>query len=290
MNISEELLMTILAYQRNEITEHLIYKKLACVVRDPGNKRVLEKIAGDELRHYQQWRVLTGRDVGPDRFNVWKYFFISRIFGFTFGVKLMEAGEEGAQSNYGQLRGVIPNVEAIIRDENEHETALLQLLDEERLRYVGSVVLGLSDALVELTGVLAGFTLALRDTRLIALTGLITGIAAALSMAASEYLSTKAEESGRSALKAAVYTGIAYFLVVFLLILPYLLWKNVYGCLACVLVAAVIIIAFFNYYISVAKGVPFRKRFLEMTILSFVVAAISFVVGFILRYFLGVES
>ena len=36
-----------------------------------------------------------------------------------------------------------------------------------------------------------GFTLALSDSKLIALTGSITGIAAALSMASSEYLSTK---------------------------------------------------------------------------------------------------
>ena len=50
---------------------------------------------------------------------------------------------------------------------------------------MGSVVLGLNDELVEFTGALAGFTLALSDHRLIALTGSITGIAAALSMASS---------------------------------------------------------------------------------------------------------
>ena len=51
-----------------------------------------------------------------------------------------------------------------------------------RLEYMGSVVLGLNDALVEFTGALAGFTLALSDSRLTALTGSITGIAAALSI------------------------------------------------------------------------------------------------------------
>jgi VIT1/CCC1 family predicted Fe2+/Mn2+ transporter len=97
------------------------------------------------------------------------------------------------------------------------------LLDEELLRYAGSIVLGLNDALVELTGALAGFTLALQNTRLIALTGLITGVAAALSMAASEYLSTRSEGGGRSPLRASLYTGTAYIITVFLLILPYLL-------------------------------------------------------------------
>ena len=42
-----------------------------------------------------------------------------------------------------------------------NESALLQLLDEEKLRYTGSIVLGLNDVLVELTGALAGLTLAL---------------------------------------------------------------------------------------------------------------------------------
>jgi VIT1/CCC1 family predicted Fe2+/Mn2+ transporter len=47
---------------------------------------------------------------------------------------------------------------------------------------------------VELTGALSGLTLAFRNTRLIAMAGLITGIAASLSMAGSEYLATKSEE------------------------------------------------------------------------------------------------
>ena len=51
-------------------------------------------------------------------------------------------------------------------------------------------------------------TLAMQNTRLIALSGLITGIAATLSMASSEYLSSKSE--GRpDAFKSATYTGIS---------------------------------------------------------------------------------
>jgi len=96
------------------------------------------------------WRIHPQQDVAPDRLSIWKYYLIRRIFGFTFGVKLMERGEEDAQDSYEQLREVIPEAKAIILEENQHETALLQLLDEERLRYTGSMVLGLNDALVEL--------------------------------------------------------------------------------------------------------------------------------------------
>ena len=289
MAISEEIREKLLVYQKNEITEHHIYMMLAKTVKSPGNRRVLEEIAHDELRHYWDWRTHTQQDVKPDKLKIWKYYWISRIFGFTFGVKLMERGEEGAQDSYEQLRGTIQEADAILRDEGEHEAALLGLLDEERLRYMGSIVLGLNDALVELTGALAGLTLALQNTRLIALTGLITGIAAALSMAASEYLSTKSEETAKHPVRASAYTGVAYVGTVLILILPYLILENFYVCLGCTLVAAVLIIGFFNYYISVAKDVPFKRRFLEMTGLSLGVAALSFFIGFLIRSFLGVD-
>jgi VIT1/CCC1 family predicted Fe2+/Mn2+ transporter len=280
----------LLTYQENEITEHHIYKRLAQAVDSPENSQVLNDIAEDELSHYHEWREYTHQDVEPDRWKIWWYYLISRVFGFTFGVKLMERGEEGAQENYTEVQGEIPEAARIAREENEHEEALLEMLDEERLQYTGSIVLGLNDALVELTGALAGLTLALQNTELIALTGSITGIAAALSMGASEYLSTRAEETTKHPVRASIYTGTAYIITVILLILPYLLLDNYYVCLATALLAAVAIIALFNYYVSVAQDEPFRARFLEMTGLSFGVALFSFFIGFVIRQVLGIEA
>lgn len=289
MEIQPALMKKLLAFQRNEITEHHIYRRLARTIKSPENAAILEQIAADELHHYHGWKQYTGQEVQPDWWKVWKYTLIGRILGFTFGVKLMENGEESAQANYAQLAEVIPNIEQFIRDEDAHEERLIGMLDEERLHYAGSVVLGLNDALVELTGALAGLTLALQNTPLIALSGLITGIAASLSMAASEYLSTRSEDTQKHPVRAAVYTGIAYVITVALLILPYLLFSNYYVDLAISLATAVLIIAAFNYYISVAKDEPFRKRFVEMAGLSLSVAAFSFGIGYLIRLWLGVE-
>jgi VIT1/CCC1 family predicted Fe2+/Mn2+ transporter len=121
------------------------------------------------------------------------------------------------------------------------------------------------------------------------LSGLITGIAAALSMGASEYLSTKSEETSKDPIKASIYTGGAYIITVLILILPYLVLENYYVCLGVTLTAAVLIIAIFTYYISVARDEPFRRRFSEMAGLSLGVAALSFFVGFFIRQVLGVE-
>jgi len=289
MGLNTELQGQLLGYQRNEITEYHIYRRLASAQKSPENREVLEKIAQDELGHYQLWKEHTQRDVQPSWFWMWFYYLLSRLFGFTFGVKLMERGEESAQQNYSRLQGIIPNIDHFIHDEDSHEAALIAMLDEESLRYAGSVVLGLNDALVELTGALAGLTLALQNTQLIALSGLITGIAAALSMAASEYLSTRSEETEKQPLKSAIYTGVAYIITVSILILPYLLFDNYYLCLALAIISAVLIIAVFNYYISVAKDAPFRRRFLEMAAVSLGVAGFSFILGYLIRSLLGVE-
>ena len=213
-------------YQRIEITEHNIYKRLAGSIKDLENSKILYQIADDELRHSEDWKKYSQREIKPNMWQVWKYYLISRIFGFTFGIKLMERGEEKAQENYAQLKGKIPDIDKWIHDEEVHEQKILAMLDEERLRYAGSVVLGLNDALVELTGALAGLTLALQNVKLIALSGLITGIAASLSMAASEYLSTRSEKTDKHPVRAAIYTGIAYIITVTLLVLPYLLIQN----------------------------------------------------------------
>ncbi|HLA99202.1 MAG TPA: VIT1/CCC1 transporter family protein [Anaerolineales bacterium] len=289
MELGAELRQQLLTFQQNEITEHHIYTRLARTIKSPENRKILEKIAADELNHYNLWKAYTHQEVKPSRFGLWIYYLISRLFGFTFGIKLMERGEEDAQSSYAQLKGQIAEIDDFIHEENAHEEALIGLLDEESLRYAGSVVLGLNDALVELTGALAGLTLALQNTQLIALSGMITGIAAALSMGASEYLSTRSEETEKHPLKASLYTGVAYIVTVSILILPYLVLDNYYLCLAFALTGAVLIIAIFNYYISVAKDEPFRRRFLEMAGLSLGVATFSFVIGYFIRSALGVE-
>jgi VIT1/CCC1 family predicted Fe2+/Mn2+ transporter len=246
--MDEAMRTQLLEYQRNEVTEAQIYARLARMVASPENRRVLERIGTEEQRHADIWQKHTGREVPPRRWQVWKYYLISRIMGFTFGIKLMEHGEEDAQDNYRELVAAIPEAETVMREEHQHEEELVGLLDEERLQYIGSVVLGLNDALVELTGALAGLTFALQHTRLVALTGSITGIAAAFSMAASEYLSTRAEDTSKNPIKASVYTGLAYMGTVILLILPYLLFENIYGCLGLTLGIALLIIAGFNYY------------------------------------------
>lgn len=277
-------------FQQNEITESIVYERLAAIEKDESNRKVLLQISAEEKAHYNILKKHTEIDVKPNQRRILKYCWLARILGITFAIKLMESSEVNAHHNYMPYTDY-PDLQRLAREEEIHEERLIELINEERLDYMGSVVLGLNDALVEFTGALAGFTLALSDSKLIALTGSITGIAAALSMASSEYLSTKSEGGeGKHPIKAAVYTGIAYIITVIALVTPFILISNVLIALGVMLVMALIIIALFNYYYSVARGESFRKRFTEMAVLSFTVAGISFLIGYALKTFTGIGA
>ena len=288
--ISAKALEIITRMQQNELTESVIYEKIARFAKGEENRQTLLRLAKEEKAHYQIWKNYSGLEMKPEKGKVLLYTLLARILGFTFAVKLMERGEETAQEEYLLLAEEVAESAAIRQQENEHEHALLGMLDEERLQYVGSMVLGLNDALVELTGSLAGFAFALQNTRLIALSGLIVGISATFSMASSEFLAARSE--GRSdALKSCSYTGIAYLLTVIALIAPYLIFPvgQYLAALVCMLLVVVLIIAGFTYYTSVAQDQPFRSRFLEMALISLGVAVVSFVVGILAKKFLGID-
>ena len=288
--ISQKALEIIKKMQQNELTESVIYQEISRFAKGEENKQVLHRLAKEEKAHYEIWKKYTGMEMKPEKGKVLKFKLIARILGFTFAIKLMENGEGHAQTEYEILMQEVKESAAIRQQEEEHEQALLSMLDEERLQYVGSMVLGLNDALVELTGSLAGFTFAMQNTRLIALSGLIIGISATFSMASSEFLAARSE--GRSdALKSCTYTGIAYLITVILLITPYLILGNSQYILALImmLVIVILIIAGFTYYTSVAQDQPFTSRFGEMALISVSVAVISFVVGILAKKFLGVD-
>ncbi len=288
--LSPAALSIIRKMQQNELTESVIYEKIARFAKGEENRQTLLRLAREERAHYEIWKKYTGTELKPEKAKVLKYTFLARTLGFTFAVKLMEKGEEGAQEEYALLAQEVEESKFIRQQEEEHEAALLDMLDEERLQYVGSMVLGLNDALVELTGSLAGFAFALQNTRLIALSGLIVGISATFSMASSEFLAARSE--GRSdALKSCSYTGIAYLLTVIALIAPYLIFpgNQFIPALVCMLAVVILIIAGFTYYTSVAQDQPFKSRFLEMAVISVSVAVLSFVVGILAKKFLGVD-
>ena len=292
--MDEERRARLLKLQRMEATEAEVYRRLARMQKDEVNRSILEGISLEEERHEAVIAGMTGEKVLPDMRKVRRQIMLARLFGFTFSVKMMESTEQDAAAEYREL-----GLDDIADEEEAHEENMIGMLDEERLRYSGSVVLGMSDALVELTGALAGLTFALQSLNLVALAGLVTGISAAFSMGASEYLSSRTEKKSESAVKAAFFTWISYLITVLMLVSPYLLFSSGspdfqglephIQALVCTFIIGLLIVAVFNFYVSVVEGVSFRSRFIEMAAILGVVSLISYGIGIALRGMLGVE-
>lgn len=277
-------------HQRSELNSSALYEKIANATKTEQEREILLSISRDEKRHAEMFEKHTGHAVKPNRLWVALHVFAKHLFGYTFIIKQLERGEDKDIGTYRAEIVRVPELRQVMEDEEKHEKMLTDMLDEERLRYAGDMVLGMNDALVELTGALAGYTLAMQNTRIVAMAGLITGISATLSMTASGYLSSR-EETDKNAAKSCVYTGLTYLITVALLIIPYLLFPagSYFYALGTTLAVAVAIIAAFNYYLAVAKERSFRRSFLTMAAISLGVAAISFVVGIIVKNALGIE-
>ncbi len=290
MQLDSATLKTLRRFQKDEATDYIVYTRMARFEKHEKHSEIMHQIATDETEHYATWKLYTGTDVAPNHLRATWYTLLLWLFGYTFVLRLMQGGERSTADTYAGLPSSLPEIQGIIERELEHEDMLISILDEERLKYVGAIVLGLNDALVELTGVLAGLSFALADTRLIAMTGVVTGIAATLSMAASNYLAERADGNPH-ALKASFYTGIAYLVTVVVLVTPYLVFPaDMYlAAFITMLGAAVLVIMFFNYYVSVAQQKPFWSRFGQMAAISLSVAFISFLIGLAAKAVLGVD-
>ena len=278
----EETLAIVRRMQDNEATDQRVYAALAKQASLQKNSEILEKMSHDEGRY-------TGIEAKADMFRVWLFVVLGKIFGLVFVINLMEGGEDDSAENYRKLMEELPEARSIMEDETRHEAQLAAMIHEEKLSYISSMVLGLNDALVELTGALAGFTLALNDNRMVGMAGFITGVAATLSMAASEYLSKKADTSEKHPFKAAVYTGVAYMITVAFLLLPYIVFESPLVALGFCLFDAALIILGFTYFVSVVRKESFVRGFTEMITISFSVAGISFLIGWAARSWLNID-
>lgn len=254
-------------------------------VRNKDNQIIMEKIMQIKA-HQISLLNINNHKLKANIIIINIYVFMSKIVGYTFIVRWLN--KKSTRKNLKINDEIIAKE---VQVNNKKCTDLgNQIKDEDRLQYVGAIVLGLNDALVELTGTIAGLTFALVNTRLTALAGIVTGISAALSMAASNYLAERANNS-QDAFKSSIYTGVAYSITVILMVTPYLIFPDtmyVYALLT-MLAVVIFIIFIFNYYIYIAKGEPLIKNFVTMASLSLTVAFIAFIIGLLAKRFLGID-
>jgi len=264
-----------LKQQQNEIDDFTIYSMLSISDKSEANQVIFRKIAKEEQGHYTYLKTYTHQELQPRRYVVLFYLLLSKIVGISFTLKFLEKREEGAKA-YEQ--------------EIHHEIELIDMLHDKKLLYAGAIVLGMNDALVELTGTLSGIALAFDKSVVVGVTGLIMGIAASLSMAGSAYLESK-ENVGDDVnpLTYSLYTGISYIVTTAILVAPFFMFETISIAMMWMFGAALLTILLYNFYISVAKDLSFWKRVREMSFITFGVALISFGIGYVVKHYFGIE-
>ena len=148
-----------------------------------------------------------------------------------------------------------------------------------------AIVLGMHDAIVSLTGLIAGLSFAFRDSKIIIVSCIISSITASLSMGAANYLATKTINP-QGAVKSAWYTFAAYMATCVLLILPFFVFDNREVCLMAVVLIAILIIFGFNRFCY--RGKIFYQRFFEMLSICSLVSIVAFFIGEIASNIFGI--
>ena len=275
---------------REEFKAYVVYSVLSKSPFIPRRYRdFLVTASRDEHRHYEFWRSIVGECAGGfSKLKVFVYAAILLFFGLTVVFKLLESGESRAKLDYTLVKNVDPlMVERVIADEEVHEKFFIQSIDESRIKYLGSITLGITDAIVELTGIYTGSLGAFSNNTMAGLIGLIAGLSASISMGVASY--TQAKQVGiLKPLTASFYTAISYMIVAALLALPYFIVASMLHAFVAMILVAVGVIAYMSFYASVLQGRKYHRELLENTTLVLGVSVLLYMIGSAIRSLLEI--
>ncbi|MEM2006057.1 MAG: ferritin family protein [Sulfolobales archaeon] len=279
--------MTLRSYARkmceSEYVAYRTYMYVSKYVVSGKLKLTLEKALSDEFRHYRFWSELCGDCGGiTSSIKVLALFLFSILFGVTILIKVLERAEGDTSKLYERLSKENPEfsdvLKAMAEDEDRHESEFASNIDEARIKYLSSITLGVSDAIIELTGVYTGALGMLESTKTAGTIGLLAGISASASMAAASYAQAK-HEVWKKPYLAAIYTGTSYLAVVSLLALPYFLTESLLTAFALMVAIANIVIAYISVYGAVILSKSFLREFFSNVALLLGISTALYALG-----------
>jgi VIT1/CCC1 family predicted Fe2+/Mn2+ transporter len=278
----------------HEFTDSKLYDSLAKTLDDDSPfAGILKVLSATEYGHYEFWKKYApGEAPRLDRAKLYWILFLRRVFGLTFASRYLDRHEASVVEEYKGLSGLIPEADRpefdkMVADEEEHEKEFAQKIETSAIRYISFVVLGLADALVEITGIHAGSLGIYNKTEIAGLAGVIAGAAASLAMASAAFAQAKQGFKG-SAKLSATYTGVSYFVTAVILASPYFLTANMISALSASLSLAVLILALTTYYSTVISTKPFLRDFAEILSIMFAVTIVLYVFGYVVRIETGI--
>lgn len=273
----------------DEWSDHTLYERLSkTVTEDSPYSEALKELSATELRHYEFWRKYVPEEQPRlGRLKLLWIMFLRRFLGLTFATRYLDRHESNVVKEYEGLSRLIPEsdraaYQEMVEDERDHEKAFALKVESSTVRYISFVVLGLADALVEISGIHAGSLGFYDRTEIAGLAGVIAGGAASLAMASAAFAQAKQGFKG-SARLSATYTGISYFVTAIFLATPYFLTSDMALALGSSLTVAVVILAVTTWYSIVIQQKPFLRDFVEILAILFAATIILYLFGSLVR-------
>ena len=274
----------------DEWSDYTLYERLAGTVK-PGSQfaDVLRTLSATEHKHAEFWRKYVP-DAQPKLATLKLYWilFLRRFLGLTFAARYLDRHEEDVVKKYERLAPLIPPsdrpaFDEMVADEREHEKAFSMKIESSAVRYISFVVLGLADALVEISGIHAGSLGFYDRTEIAGLAGVIAGGAASLAMASAAFAQAKQGNFQGSARLSAMYTGVSYFVTAIILATPYFLTSNMILALSTSLSLAVFILLVTTWYSVVVQEKRFLRDFVEILLILFGTTIVLYAFGYIVH-------
>jgi len=281
----------------DEFSDYTLYDRLSRTVSsDSPFRKVLQDLSATEQRHFEFWRkYVPGEEPKIAKLKLYWVLFLRKFLGLTFATRYLDRHETNVVKEYQGLARLIPGTDQpaydeMVADEKEHEKAFALKVESSAVRYIAFVVLGLADALVEISGIHAGWLGLFEKTEIAGLAGVVAGGAASLAMASAAFAQAKQGFSG-SARLSAVYTGVSYFITAIILATPYFLTSSMTLALGSSLTLAVAILVITTWYSTVIQQKPFLRDFVEILAILFGTTILVFLLGaFVSAEFPGIKG
>ncbi len=194
----------------DELTAEWVYNELARIDGDKDRAKLLGELAEYERRHAVTWMEVMqrlGHPLPPTKHmrNMRMLVALAKVFGPGAVLPLLHKGEVEGIAKYLKQREKWQDPIAqqafvkVLPDEVSHEVDLFSEMQKESAGggTLRSMILGANDGFGSILALVAGVAGAVTDNKTVLIAGVAGLVAGAVSMAASNYISIKAEQEVR---------------------------------------------------------------------------------------------
>ncbi|WP_457741873.1 VIT1/CCC1 transporter family protein [Thermococcus sp.] len=202
----------------DEWADAKLYEKLAEWEKDEEIKAEFKRLAELERWHAKFWKAfLERRNEKPprpkvNRLTIWSVKLLRKVLGPGSVASLLEMGENSAIEKYfrflrefaGELsEDERETLKRVILDEIEHEKFFREEEKAFHVENIRDLILGMNDGLVEILGAVTGLSAVYPNSpELVGISGLIVGVAGALSMAIGTFVSVRSQRQVKESIRS----------------------------------------------------------------------------------------